>query len=482
METGASQNTFTFQTETAGSCVLTVTVTDAAGNIAALDSRAIEITTKELSIISVNVDNDWVMVGNEIRWRAEAVGGVKPLRYAFDVYADGEEIDGRAFREDSSFVYTPEESGEYTAEARVRDASLTTVRKESPVVHVYDPIEVLTLTADRSEALAGEPVVWTAKVNGGKGSLTYSWMIYWGDVLEFTCSTGENSVSWAPMRAGAYAVVVTATDEDGSAAQLRGGAVTTSVHPATPVEDFSFKVLNGTYCELTGYSGDDVALILPDEDGDGHIVQNIASSAFSNRSGIYSVLLPNSVETIGSSAFSGCEHLLRITCGEKLVRINDSAFSGCYSLVSVTLPEGLEIIEPYAFGYCVNLESIHLPDSVTTMYSGVFVGCSKLREVNYPASWAQKVNASNYVRTSPFDNCPSLTSIKIPEGVTFIPAEAFTSVTSLRSVSIPASVTSIGDGAFYGHDAQLVFYVEADSYAESYAEENSILHSTGPMP
>ena len=48
-----------------------------------------------------------------------------------------------------------------------------------------------------------------------------------------------------------------------------------------------------------------------------------------------------------------------------------------------------------------------------------------------------------------FQNCTSLTSITIPDGVTSIGDYAFRECTSLTSITIPDSVTSIGEFAFY---------------------------------
>lgn len=72
-----------------------------------------------------------------------------------------------------------------------------------------------------------------------------------------------------------------------------------------------------------------------------------------------------------------------------------------------------------------------------------------------------------------FAECTSLTSITIPDSVTRIYFAAFYSCTSLTSVTIPKSVTSIGDYAFNGCD-NLTIYGYSGSYAETYANENSI--------
>ena len=48
-----------------------------------------------------------------------------------------------------------------------------------------------------------------------------------------------------------------------------------------------------------------------------------------------------------------------------------------------------------------------------------------------------------------FDGCRCLTSVTIPNSVTFIDTYAFYECCSLISITIPNSVTSIGVGAFY---------------------------------
>jgi len=49
-----------------------------------------------------------------------------------------------------------------------------------------------------------------------------------------------------------------------------------------------------------------------------------------------------------------------------------------------------------------------------------------------------------------FDECKSLTSITLPEGVTNTGAFAFSNCTSLKSVSLPSTLTTLGQDAFYG--------------------------------
>ena len=74
---------------------------------------------------------------------------------------------------------------------------------------------------------------------------------------------------------------------------------------ATPASDFTYRVLNGTYCAITGYTGSDAEIVLPSEI-DGYIVQEIADSAFEKNETLEKVILPETLERVGSGIFSGC--------------------------------------------------------------------------------------------------------------------------------------------------------------------------------
>ena len=492
-EIGSSENIYTYHTETAGDCVLNVTVHDAAGNAAKKEAASIPIATKTLTIDSITAESDWVKAGDEIHWMVSASGGVKPLRYAFDVFVNGEEEDGRAFKTDAAFNYEPRDAGDYTVKARVRDADNTTVELTGGLVHVYNPITIKSVAAAPTSVLTGEAVTWTVDIDGGKGKLRYDYQVYCGDTLEYVTTSAENTLLYAPMHSGIYTVKLRVTDENGDFSELSSNEVSVALHDSSPVEDFTFKTLNGTYCEITGYVGSDTALVLPEADSEGHIVQNIASNAFKNKTELRSVVIPDCVETMGSNVFYGCSNLLTVIGGAKLTNIGsnafyncaslknylfeeltetigDYAFYGCYSLQhfegwngiktigrsafsglsglrSVSLPEGLTTLNYNAFSGCTALESIHLPDSITTMYDSVFSGCSKLSSVNYPLNWTTKAYSNRDY--SPFYNCPKLTSIVVPEGVTSIPANAFYGMTSLKNIELPSTLTTIGNNAFY---------------------------------
>ena len=96
--------------------------------------------------------------------------------------------------------------------------------------------------------------------------------------------------------------------------------------------------------------------------------------------------------------------------------INDYAFQEC-DLINIQLPNTLDTIGKCAF-YLTNMSSITIPDNVTFIGEGAFALCDELNE------------------------------IKIPDNVSCIGAGAFVQCHSLTEVTMPSSCDTIGDAAF----------------------------------
>ena len=89
--------------------------------------------------------------------------------------------------------------------------------------------------------------------------------------------------------------------------------------------------------------------------------------------------------------------------------------------------------------------------SVTTIGYEAFDSCNNLTSVTIPDSVTYIVNLA-------FSNCTSLKSVTIPDSVTSIYDSAFYNCTSLESVTIPDSVASIGIEAFHGCESLQAVY------------------------
>lgn len=220
-------------------------------------------------------------------------------------------------------------------------------------------------------------------------------------------------------------------------------------------------------------------------------VEQIKQLAFFGYKNLRGVVIPDSVTEIDSSSFEDCSNLksvetpafaisyiptsslktVAITSGEELpwgafraaafltsVSLSDSvtkigreAFSGCSSLEAIELPGLLTDIEYCAFENCTSLVSVTIPNSVTQIDQYAFRGCSNLQSVSLPAIAAVcftehellsvTITGGEKIPANAFQNCTSLETLVLKEGIETIGSYAFAGCTSLERISIPASVT-----------------------------------------
>ena len=205
--------------------------------------------------------------------------------------------------------------------------------------------------------------------------------------------------------------------------------------------DWEYYVLDDGTIDITEYYGNEESLEIP------------------------SVIDGYTVTSISKGTFYGCVSLVSVSIPDSVTIINDGAFEGCQNLVSVIIPDGVTFIGDYAFRYCGSLTSVTIPEGVEYIGYETFYGCESLSSVTIPDSVTD-------ICYDAFSYCGSLTSVTIPASVTDIWYGAFSYCGSLTSVTIPASVTDIGEGAFSDCSEEIVFTVEAGSYAEEYCIEN----------
>ena len=218
-------------------------------------------------------------------------------------------------------------------------------------------------------------------------------------------------------------------------------------------------------------------------------VTSIEEHAFEGCSGLTSVSIPESVTSIGQEAFAYCSGLTSVTIPSNVTSIERCTFLDCTSLTSVIIPKSVTSIDDYAFDKCSSLTSINIPEGVTSIGEGAFWGCSSLISISIPSSVTSigenafkdcsltSVSIPNSVKNVgrwAFDatpwycnmedgmvytgrtayqykgDMPAGAAIIIKEGTTAIAASVFVNNNNLTSITIPNSVTFIGEWAFAG--------------------------------
>lgn len=184
----------------------------------------------------------------------------------------------------------------------------------------------------------------------------------------------------------------------------------------------------------------------------------IGMYAFSGCSALDGVILPDSVTYIGPRAFYDCTSLTSIAVPDAITEIYDNTFYGCTSLKKVKLPAQLETIEIGAFCDCSSLESIALPPTLKTIGAlptqymaweniglllGVFEGCTGLTSIMLP-------NSVTYMNEGTFRRCNNLISIALSDKLTYLGPEAFTGCANLQSIYLPDTLTKIERETFWG--------------------------------
>ena len=144
---------------------------------------------------------------------------------------------------------------------------------------------------------------------------------------------------------------------------------------------------------------------------------------------------------IASSAFSDCTGLTSITIPNSVTNIGHDAFRGCYNLTSVTIPNSVTNIEGSAFAECIGLISVTIPNSVISIGDYAFFGCSSLNNVTIP-------NSVTSIGDYAFSYCIGLTSVTIPNSVTSIGGGAFSNVDMSVVVSLIENPFEIAGGTF----------------------------------
>ena len=173
-------------------------------------------------------------------------------------------------------------------------------------------------------------------------------------------------------------------------------------------------------------------------------LQHMGNSAFEGCSGLTGITFPASLEVIGDEAFAYLDSLTgELVLPTNLRQLGAQAFYNCQKLEGVTIPGGVETIGDRAFDECRSLSSLTISDGVGAIGDEAFAHCNQLKTLTIPGS-------VKTIGTSAFRDCYNLSSLTISDGVEVIGESAFENCNPLEALDIPFSVKRIGAKAFYG--------------------------------
>ena len=233
------------------------------------------------------------------------------------------------------------------------------------------------------------------------------------------------------------------------------------------------RVYGGFMTTAIGWTSGEV--VIPDTLG-GLTVKAIGSYAFYQLGEMTSVKMPASVESIEFYAFKGCTNLVAATLSSNLTTLGNAVFGDCENLEEGRIPDSVTSMGRGMFGGCKSMRSVRfsthagsldamtcyncdsltevtIPDCVTNIGVSAFLSCDNLRSVSLPKG---DVTLGNYA----FNKCPSLEVVDVSSG--FIDfGNVFDDCPSLATVRIRQGVERVDPASFVGCKTMTNFVVEA---------------------
>lgn len=166
--------------------------------------------------------------------------------------------------------------------------------------------------------------------------------------------------------------------------------------------------------------------------------KTVSSSTFSYIAGLKSAIIPEGVENLSSWTFLGTSTLMEVSLPSTLKTIGYQCFENT-GLISCVVPDGCAMSYG-VFDECLSLTYVKLPADMTTIPEGTFAGCSILEDIDLPPGYT-------HIKERAFSGC-GIKSFEIPDEMTTIEYATFAYCKSLEEVRLPANLTKIDQRAF----------------------------------
>ena len=244
--------------------------------------------------------------------------------------------------------------------------------------------------------------------------------------------------------------------------------------------DFDYYSLDDGTVRITGYSGDQTDLVVP-ETIDGYTVSMLTKFSYTQIRSLTSITIPNSVTTVQPGFFSDAVEMKEIRVADDhptlvyrdgvLYNKEDQSllcYLRCNPAEHFDIPDGIRVIERYAFDGAP-LVSVNVPAGVERLSQGAFIHCEALKEITL----SEGLKA---IETNTFYNNKSLESILIPASVTDIAEESISNCESLTEIRVAPGnpVYTVIDGALVNTQDGVLIAYPANRDAETFTIPESV--------
>lgn len=214
--------------------------------------------------------------------------------------------------------------------------------------------------------------------------------------------------------------------------------------------DITYIVSNGIIQGIASAPAGMLELDIPSEI-DGETITGLKFGVFKGNNNIVKVTIPSTIKTIAGESFRDCTSLVEVNLPDTVTSINSSSFKGCSALTSIDLPESLTSIGSNAFKES-GLTSVVFPNNLKSISEYAFGNCKALIEAD--------MGSVESLGRGVFNNCTSLTSVTIPETVTYLEHHVFTGCTALADIDILADDAYL----YYSLIDDTAYYENADNW------------------
>ena len=153
---------------------------------------------------------------------------------------------------------------------------------------------------------------------------------------------------------------------------------------------------------------------------------------------VKSAIFPEGMEKIGAWCFLGCENFQEVSLPSTLKSISYQAFE-MSGLISCIVPDGCAMSYG-VFDDCRSLTYVKLPSDMKTIPVSTFQDAAILEHIDLPSGYT-------HIGERAFSGC-AIKSFEMPDEMTTIEYGTFASCQSLEEVRLPASLTKIDRRAF----------------------------------